>query len=278
MKTKALFTEGIIYCEVKVKESKPRSKYDVGTVFETNLGGKAIVVEYKNSSEVLIRFVNTGYETWTRTRTTKIQTGTIRDWTIPTIFGVGYTDEGKYPAVVITECGIKKTTAYTAWYSMLRRCYAEEYRHQYPTYKDCTVNPVWHYYQTFAEFYHTDPWRQDGWHLDKDLLVKGNREYGPDICVFAPAAINCLANRSESRRGDSPIGVFYNIAKRKYIAHYRKGGKSVYIGRFDDPVEAFYATKEKKEALMKFIADEWRDKIDPRLYEALYKYTVEITD
>lgn len=276
MKTKALFVEGIICCEVKVKESKPKSKYDVGTVFETNLGGKAIVIEYKNSREVLVRFLNTGYETWTRTA--KIQTGTIRDWTIPTLFGIGYTDEGKYPGVIVTESRTKTAPSYNAWRNMLRRCYDENDRYMYPTYAECTVNPVWHYYQTFAEFYHTDPWRQDGWHLDKDLLVKGNKVYSPETCVFAPAAINCLVKGSESRRGNSPIGVFYNEAKRKYIAHYRKGGKSVYIGRFDDPVEAFYATKEKKEALMKSIADEWRDRIDPRLYEALYEYTVEITD
>ena len=43
-------------------------------------------------------------------------------------------------------------------------------------------------------------------------------------------------------------------------------------------IEAFNAYKQAKEAFVKEQANEWEDKIDPKAYEALMKYTVEITD
>ena len=36
--------------------------------------------------------------------------------------------------------------------------------------------------------------------------------------------------------------------------------------------------KEAKEAYIKEVANKWKDKIDPKVYEALMKYEVEITD
>lgn len=256
---------------------KGESKYDVGTIFDTSLGGQCIVVEYKNSKEVLVRFLNTGFETWVQT--SKIHTGLVRDATLPTVCGVGFNNEGKYPATEITDKGLRNTKAYSTWSGMMKRCYDEGRRDKSPTYAGCTVNPIWHYYQNYAEFYYEDLWRQDGWHLEKDILVKGNKEYGPETCVFAPRAINALFNKMKKTRGHCPLGVHYKKANGRYGANYRDGnGWLIHIGYFSNPVDAFYAFKEKKEALARSIADEWQDRIDPRLYEALYKYTVEITD
>ena len=44
------------------------------------------------------------------------------------------------------------------------------------------------------------------------------------------------------------------------------------------PEEAFLAYKKDKEAYIKDVANKWKDKIDPRAYEALMNYEVEITD
>ena len=50
------------------------------------------------------------------------------------------------------------------------------------------------------------------------------------------------------------------------------------MGSFDSEEEAFYAYKEFKEQYIKQVADEYKDKIPKKLYDAMYKYEVEITD
>jgi hypothetical protein len=47
---------------------------------------------------------------------------------------------------------------------------------------------------------------------------------------------------------------------------------------YDTPEEAFHAYKTAKEAYIKQVADEYKDKIPKKLYDALYAYTIEITD
>ena len=42
--------------------------------------------------------------------------------------------------------------------------------------------------------------------------------------------------------------------------------------------EAFNAYKKAKEAYIKEVAEEWRDSIDPRVYESLMNWVIEITD
>ena len=56
-----------------------------------------------------------------------------------------------------------------------------------------------------------------------------------------------------------------------------KGGRE-HLGYFKTEIEAFKAYKKAKESFIKEQANEWKDKIDPRAYNALMKYTVEITD
>ena len=43
-------------------------------------------------------------------------------------------------------------------------------------------------------------------------------------------------------------------------------------------IEAFNAYKKAKENYLKELANKWKGKIDPRAYEALMNYEVEITD
>ena len=113
-------------------------------------------------------------------------------------------------------------------------------------------------------------------HLDKDILVKGNKIYSEDTCCFVPICINNLFTLRGLKRGELLIGV--SKKGDRFCASIHKHGKQKGLGTFDTELEAFWAYKEAKEAYIKELAEKWKDQIDPRVYEALMKYQVEITD
>lgn len=115
--------------------------------------------------------------------------------------------------------------------------------------------------------------------LDKDLLVKGNKVYSETICVFLPNEINSLLTKRTASRGEYLIGVSWSETNKAFIARVNKNtGKSKHLGYFKTELEAYNAYKVAKESFVKEQANEWKDQIDPRAYNALMKYTVEITD
>ena len=119
----------------------------------------------------------------------------------------------------------------------------------------------------------------DGFELDKDLLLKGNKIYSENTCVFIPSEINLLLVKREALRGEYLIGVSWYSKSKTFIAQVNKNkGKSENLGYFKTELEAFKAYKKAKEAFVKEQANKWRGKIDDRAYNALMNYTVEITD
>ena len=119
---------------------------------------------------------------------------------------------------------------------------------------------------------------QEGFQLDKDILVKGNKVYSEDTCCFVPAEINYLIIKANRIRGKYPIGIYEDKQAGKFKVRISVGGKQKHIGRYYCEKEAFYAYKQAKEAYIKEVAEKWKDKIDPKVYDALMQYDVEITD
>ncbi|HCH8414747.1 TPA: hypothetical protein NNQ18_004556 [Salmonella enterica] len=166
------------------------------------------------------------------------------------------------------------------WSNMIRRCYDKRLWSKHPTYKDCTVSENFKHHEYFYE------WCQDqigfgnkGWEIDKDLLVKGNKVYSEDTCVFLPRELNSLLINCKSCRGENPVGVYYHNRDCCFVARVRNGdGCRLDLGRFKTEKEAFYAYKEAKEGFIREQALKWKDKIDPRAYEALMNYQVDIDD
>ena len=114
---------------------------------------------------------------------------------------------------------------------------------------------------------------------DKDLLVKGNKVYSEDVCIFIPQEINSVVSKCDAVRGDFPVGVTYDKKLGKFISRVRlQGSKRVHIGCFDNEIDAFNAYKVAKELYIKELTNKWKDKIDIRAYDALMNYQVEITD
>ena len=67
--------------------------------------------------------------------------------------------------------------------------------------------------------------------------------------------------------------------KKAFVAQVNKNkGKQEHLGLFTTEIEAFNAYKKAKESFIKEQAKKWKSQIDPRAYNALMSYTVEITD
>lgn len=114
--------------------------------------------------------------------------------------------------------------------------------------------------------------------LDKDILFKLNRIYSPNTCCFTPEKINLLFCRRQNKRGDFPIGITYDKNYNQYRSQLNKNNKRISSGSFNTPEKAFQAYKKEKEKYIKEMADQYKDKIPQKLYEAMYKYEIEITD
>ena len=245
----------------------------VGKVCKSKSSGDFKVLKYNDSANVEIQFVNTGFEMVARLD--NIRNGNVKDPYVPSVCGVGILGT-KYP----TKINGVITKEYELWKSMLRRCYSDSFKNKRLTYEGCEVSDNFKNYEYFYEWCHKQiGFSNQDWHLDKDLLVKGNKVYSENTCVFIPVEINLLLVKSTASRGEYLIGVYWNKRANAFVSRVRKNkGRSEYLGSFNTELEAFKAYKTAKESFIKEQADKWKDKIDPRAYEVLMKYTVEITD
>lgn len=182
---------------------------------------------------------------------------------------VGYRGVGEYDSV-------NSQTIFTLWSNMLARCYDERVRERTLTYANCTVMDEWHNFQTFAEWCLAQPQWGLGWYLDKDILVKGNKVYGPETCTFVPREVNNLFTLRGNDRGDCPVGV--HMRKDRYIAQVNQSGKRVCLGRFSTAEEAFACYKAAKEFDIHRHAELNKEKLSSKAYLALINYKIEIND
>ena len=237
-----------------------------GLVFNTNNSGNCVVVNYTNYDDVTVKFVETGYET--KTRMANLKLGKVKDYLHPSIYGKGILGEG-------FKQSDSQSYSFQLWKNMLKRCYSEVSFKKSPSYEQCLTSETFNHYQQFKTWCNQQlGFGNTGWELDKDILVKGNKVYSEDMCCFVPKEINLLLVKHDKGRGNYSLGVDYHKSRKQFRARC----SDKHLGWFNTEIEAFYVYKEAKEAYIKEVANKWKDQIDPRVYEALMKYEVEITD
>lgn len=188
------------------------------------------------------------------------------------LYGVGINDDDRY---CVDENG-NYYPAYSAWVHMLKRCYDDKYQSTHQTYIGCYVDERWHSYKAFRLWFEDeDRGYKDGYELEKDIKVHGNKVYSPETCLIVPRFINTLFTKADKIRGNTMIGVTAT-KQGNYSARLAKGGEQVYLGRFATEMEAFLAYKSEKEKYIKEVADNYYNDglIAKEVYDALYKYEV----
>ena len=181
---------------------------DTSKTYKTKFNGSLKIIDYVDSTNITVEFIDTGYQTVTRAD--KIKIGNVKDYLMPNIYGVGFIGVGDYKSWKNSV----HTKAYKVWTSMLQRCYSKETQAKQPTYKGCSVNVEWHNFQNFAEWLETN-YIQD-YDLDKDIIKHGNKIYSPEFCKFVPHHENAEKARAKHYGFISPKGVvtkIYNLTK-----------------------------------------------------------------
>lgn len=107
------------------------------------------------------------------------------------------------------------------------------------------------------------------YHIDKDILYPGNKIYCPDTCLLVPQRINMLFLNKPNKRG-LPNGIIRY--SDKYLVKYN-GAEYGYRNTLEEAFELYAIVK--KDAIIK-IANEYKDIIPWKLYDALLKYDVNI--
>lgn len=117
-----------------------------------------------------------------------------------------------------------------------------------PAYAGCTYAPEWGTAKGFL------PWLKkhyvEGWQIDKDFLIAGNKHYGPDTCVFIPQFLNSAFTSAVSIRGAHPLGVFKDTRvknrKKPYRARISHKGEEIRLGHYATPHQAHQAWQKAK--------------------------------
>lgn len=180
------------------------------------------------------------------------------------------------PKRIPTREQLLRKKAKSLWDSMLRRCEFED------SYSDVIIGGCFTVFEDFFKWCKTQKgFGEPYFEIDKDILIKGNRTYSEDTCVFVPKRLNMLlirCKRTSPKKNGLPIGVYLNSAVKKYVAQLNVDGELVVLGYFDTPDEAFSAYKKAKEDNIKRMAGLYKDQIEPRAYDALMSWAVELAD
>ena len=156
------------------------------------------------------------------------------------LYGVGINDADYFVCYYINGKQVM-CPIYRRWKGMLERCYSQTYRKKYPTYGACCVVDSWLRFSNFKMWMEKQDW--EGKVLDKDLLVKDNKLYSQDTCIFITNELNLFISTKSKNK---ITGVFKKNGKFSASCQNPFTTKRDYLGVFTTEDEAFTAWKTHK--------------------------------
>jgi len=241
-------------------------RINIGDVFNTNEGGRVIVICDQKQQELKIKHLDDHGHVAT-VQAGNLRRGTVKNPYLPSVCGIGYLGVGDHKTFI----NGKQSSVLNMWRNMLRRCYAGDKK--WSAYSDVTVCKEWHNFQSFASWFYDQPRKECiKYEIDKDLLNSGSKIYSPENCVLVPSAINMLLNDggSSHKKSDLPVGVVKN--GNKYIAQLSKGDHRWRAWGFATPDDAHMAYRHEKELYAKELASYYKGVITTEAYYALMSY------
>lgn len=239
--------------EIRVGEEKYNNK---GTLMK--------IIRYENITDLDVEFQDE-YKYKTKAYYQNFKKGTILNPYDKSIYGVGYSGIGSHPTRIDKN---KMSLVYSIWHSLISRCYNEKMRHNFPAYENCIVCDEWHNFQVFADWYEDNYYNDNSggrMHMDKDILITGNRLYSPETCIFVPQRINMIFMTKFNKSG-LPTGV------SSYRNKFRSKYNNEELGIFITLDEAVKAHEDAKRIHIKQVANEYKDKIPQKLYDVLINW------
>lgn len=184
--------------------------------------------------------------------------------------------------IVMGQAQLKRT-----YINMWNRCYNDHIHEIKPWYRECTICDEWYSIPRKGEdhsgMHAFNDWINDGnfymiegeptVQLDHDILVKGNKIYSPETCVFAPKSINSMfGGFAKTSDNGLPQGVIHGPHGK-----FKTSLQCIH-DVFDTPEEAHAVWAEHQKAKIINVADRYYGKIPMKLYDAMLNWQFNIAD
>lgn len=241
----------------------------IGDKCTSNSGDLAVVISIDNNKECTIKYLDSfGHEQ--KLRIDNLVRGKFKNPYKPVVFGVGYMGAGDFRASY--KGSRKKTLEYQAWKDMLKRCYSEKFLSKNKSYLGCSVSDDFLNFQVFAEWYTKQKNYGKGCHLDKDLLIKGNREYSKNACSLLPAEINTAINIKADCVGKDLPRCVQNTSSGRYVVRVRGLEEGSYVGTYDSLEDAVRSSLNARSLRMVELHNKYENLLSERQKFALLNW------
>lgn len=247
---------------------------NLDAIFVTLEGYRFKIKEYLGYDNIVIEFIDNGYQT--TTRMDKIKKGSIAYPYHPNKYnsyiGVGkYDSKGDYERI------------HSIWYHIFRRTNNIDNLKIYEAYKDVKVDYRWYNYQNFATWMDNylqslNPDFRNKYQIDKDILQWGiePKIYGPDTCCLVPPIINAIMSSNLKNSISSGV-IKCTGCTNSFYTEIRIQKERKYLGTYKTPEEAFQVYKEAKERYIRELADYYYsiNAIHKEIRDILYRIDIQ---
>lgn len=237
----------------------------VGEIRTMNCGDNAIIIEYINSKNVVIKFLDE-FNYIATVEYGNFCKGTIRNPYHKNVYG-GYAGEGEYNF----SKNSKPTRIYDKWVRMLQRSKDIEFKKRQTTYKEVDCCDEWLNFNVFVDWFNeNDITSEERIELDKDWIKQGNKLYCPEYCSIVPHLVNsCILNHDKIKY-DLPTGII--IHNNQYCARVSEFGKRIVLCHTDSLQEAMIKYKTEKISYINKLAEIYKKVLPQSIYNEMKHY------